>query len=91
MTLYDKTPPRILHPAQIRASRALLDWTQRDLARAAGISLSSVSGFESGPTKSPLAFMRIVDALMEVGIHFIEVEGGYGVVYQDQGHGTAKQ
>ena len=35
-------------PAQIRAGRALLDWSQVQLAEAAGIGLSTVKAFEGG-------------------------------------------
>ena len=37
-----------LSPAQCRAARGLLDWTQERLAEAAGISRSTVRDFESG-------------------------------------------
>lgn len=33
-------------PTQCRAARALLDWTQTDLAEAAGVGLSTVVDFE---------------------------------------------
>jgi transcriptional regulator with XRE-family HTH domain len=33
-------------PSQIRAGRALLDWSQQDLAEAAGVSLSTVRDYE---------------------------------------------
>jgi transcriptional regulator with XRE-family HTH domain len=37
----------IIVPAQIRAARALLDWSQQDLAREAGVGLSTVRDIES--------------------------------------------
>ena len=42
-----------LTPATCRAARGLLDWTQRRLAEAAGVGLSTVKGFEGG-TKAPM-------------------------------------
>lgn len=41
-----KSPP--LSPAQCRAARGLLDWTQERLAEAAGVSRSTVRDFECG-------------------------------------------
>lgn len=42
--------PKLLpvSPAQCRAARGLLDWTQERLAEAAGVSRSTVRDFESG-------------------------------------------
>lgn len=37
-----------LSPAQCRAARGLLDWTQDDLAERAGLSRSTIRGFERG-------------------------------------------
>lgn len=37
-----------LTPEQCRAARALLDWTQDDLAEQAGVSRGTVRGFEGG-------------------------------------------
>lgn len=36
----------LIMPAQCRAARALLDWTQPDLAEASGLGLSTVVDFE---------------------------------------------
>lgn len=35
-------------PAQSRAARGLIDWSQTDLASASGVSLSTVRDFETG-------------------------------------------
>jgi len=62
-----------LTPAQSRAGRALLDWTQKDLADAALVGLSTVRGFELGtraPTKNNQRAMR--QALEQAGVEFIE-------------------
>ena len=40
--------PHSLSPAQCRAARGLLDWTQEDLAAAADVSRSTVRDFEKG-------------------------------------------
>jgi len=48
-------------PEQCRAARALLDWSQDELARAANVSLSMVRNFEKRrhrPTANNLASIR---------------------------------
>lgn len=48
---FARLPPLLrapLSPAQCRAARGLLDWTQERLAEAAGISRSTVRDFECG-------------------------------------------
>ncbi|MDE3825217.1 helix-turn-helix transcriptional regulator [Sinorhizobium meliloti] len=70
-------------PAQCRAARALLDWTQPHLAEAAGVSPSTLRDFESGkriPIANNLAAIRA--ALETVGVTFLEdgdVAAGSGV------------
>ncbi len=64
-------------PAQSRAARGLVDWSQEQLARAAHLGLSTVRDFEKGrrvPTVNNLAAMR--HALEAAGIEFIAENGG---------------
>jgi DNA-binding XRE family transcriptional regulator len=58
--------------AQIRAARALLDWTQPDLASAANVGLVTLKRFEFGHSK-PIHAVKssIVRALEAQGIEFI--------------------
>jgi transcriptional regulator with XRE-family HTH domain len=59
----------MITPAQCRAARALLDWSQQDLAKAAHLGLSTIRDFEKGrrvPTHNNLR--RIKLALEEAGI-----------------------
>ncbi|MBL6082103.1 helix-turn-helix transcriptional regulator [Belnapia sp. T18] len=66
-----------LTPATSRAARGLLDWTQRQLADAAGVGLSTVKGFEGGisaPMRNNLEALR--RALVTAGIEFIPENGG---------------
>jgi transcriptional regulator with XRE-family HTH domain len=43
-----------MNPAQCRAARAWLSWTQQELARRAGVGLSTVRDFEKGE-RMPIA------------------------------------
>lgn len=65
-----------LTPAQSRAGRALLEWTQADLARAAAVGVSTVRGFELG-TRAPIPnnIKAMRGALEEAGVEFIENGG----------------
>lgn len=60
-----------LKPNQVKAARALLVWSQQELAKEAGIAVSTVADFERGqrtPTPSNLAAIRA--ALEKTGIAF---------------------
>jgi transcriptional regulator with XRE-family HTH domain len=62
----------MITPAQSRAARGLLDWTQDELATAAGVGLSTVRDFESGrrePIRNNLAAMH--RAFEAAGIEFL--------------------
>jgi transcriptional regulator with XRE-family HTH domain len=55
----------------VRTARALLDWTQPDLAKAAGIALATLKRFEKGyrvPTDRTLA--KIFKVLKKAGVEF---------------------
>lgn len=59
----------MITPAQSRAARALLDWTQEDLAKAAHLGLSTIRDFEKGrrtPTHNNL--LGIKTALESAGV-----------------------
>lgn len=63
--------------SQCRSARALLDWTQSDLARASAIALRTILDFESGkrtPYKGTLLLLR--QAFEAAGIEFIPEDGG---------------
>jgi transcriptional regulator with XRE-family HTH domain len=62
----------LITPAQIRAARALLGWSQEDLAGHAGVAVRSLIAFElneralRGQTLS-----KITEALERAGIEFV--------------------
>jgi transcriptional regulator with XRE-family HTH domain len=73
-------------PKTSRAARGLLDLTQSQLAKAAGVGLSTVKAFESAQ-KVPFANNRAAmqAALERLGIAFIpENGGGAGVRLRDR-------
>lgn len=63
--------------AQCRAARALLRWSQQDLAKESGISDVTIRHFEIGrtePQKGTLVVLR--QAFTAAGIEFIDENGG---------------
>jgi transcriptional regulator with XRE-family HTH domain len=65
---------------QSRAARGLLKWSQRQLADASGVALSTVADFENDkrePWLGNLAAMRL--ALEDAGVEFIPAKSGKGV------------
>lgn len=75
----------MLHPAQIRAARALLGWHQVELARKAKVGLATIQRLEKGPDGPVMAHVatvvRITDCLAKAGVQFLEPDhnGGIGV------------
>jgi predicted transcriptional regulator len=76
----------VLTADQIRAARALLDWSQPKLAEASGLSLPTIRRMEGpiGPGRSSAANVEAVRrALDEAGVIFLDAgettTGGPGV------------
>jgi DNA-binding transcriptional regulator YiaG len=78
---------RAMSPEQCRAARAWLDWTQQELARRAGVGLSTVRDFEKGertPIPNNLAAIRRV--IEESGIKLVVRDGrAAGIEANDSG------
>ncbi len=66
----------MLTPAQCRAARALLDWTQAELSAAAGLSAVSLRAFEKGGPIRESNARRLRSALETAGVDFIPENGG---------------
>ena len=65
--------------AQIKAARALLDWTQEHLADRAIISKSAVARLERGDVDTRTSTLKAVqEALEAAGIEFL-ADGGKGI------------
>lgn len=62
---------RILTPAMCKAARGLLEWNQRDLAKASGLSLTAIAGFERGAGNTREKTLQILTSSFENnGIEF---------------------
>lgn len=66
------TAPSDLTPQLVRAARALLAWSQQDLAKAAGVATSTLADFERGKrTPQATNAQAIREALESAGIRFL--------------------
>ena len=71
-----------ISPEQCRAGRALLGWSQDELAERSHVSKRSIAGFESGARAAqPRTALDLQRALEAAGIHFLmnDADGGVGV------------
>ena len=71
-----------LNPEQCRAARALLDWTQDDLAARAEVSRSTVRSFETGRHDLQRATAAAIRRALEAGgVAFLDADdqGGPGL------------
>ena len=69
----DPTHPRMILPAQLRAARALLDWTRDDLAEKSGVAAVTAIGFEHGRTDPKVSTLyKWRRALEAAGVTFID-------------------
>ena len=62
--------------AQIRAARALLSWTVRDLADSANVHRNTVTRLETDATGQGHAANAIIATLEAAGVQFIPKNGG---------------
>jgi hypothetical protein len=67
----------MITPAQCRAARALLNWSQQRLATAARVGVVTVRQFEKSGSQPRPATMEVVHrALASAGVDFIAENGG---------------
>jgi transcriptional regulator with XRE-family HTH domain len=79
----------MLTPSQCRAARALLNWTQADLADRASISAVSIRAFEKGGEMRDSNRKLLMLTFEAAGVQFIaENGGGEGVRRAKPGGGT---
>src|SRR5258706_3731310 len=69
-----------LTPAQCRAARALLAWTQRRLEAESGVAKKTIADFERGARNPfPRTLDDLIETLTAAGIEFIGPEDAHGV------------
>lgn len=79
----------VLTPAQCRAARGLIRWSQEELAKAAGVGKQTLADFEREErTPYPRTLADIRAALEETGIDFIPENGGGAGVRLRKGSGN---
>ena len=80
----------MISPEQCRAARAWLGWPQPELAKRAGVGLSTVRDFETG-TRTPIANNRhaIQRAFEDAGVRAVFADDGKptGITAGDTGSG----
>jgi transcriptional regulator with XRE-family HTH domain len=63
--------------AQCRAARGLLEWSQQNLADAAGVGIITVHQFEAGTSEPRRATLQVIRQAFEAaGVEFIDENGG---------------
>lgn len=70
----------MLLAGQIRAARALLDWSQQELADASGVSLATIRRIESdrGPDRSTAPNREAIQRALEKGGVLFTPKDGHG-------------
>ena len=67
----------MITPEQCRAARALLRWSQQDLAEKSGVGIVTVHQLEAGTNQPRRATIDVVIRAFEAaGIEFIDENGG---------------
>ena len=67
----------MINPAQCRAARGLLAWSQQDLAGEAGIGVVTVHQLEAGTSAPRRATLEVIKRAFEnAGVEFIDENGG---------------
>ena len=83
------TVKKMITRAQIRAARALVGWTQADLAQASRVSQVAIKNLERGSTDPRLSTIGSIEtAFDQVGVMFLDAgdtrDGGIGVRLKDR-------
>ena len=61
----------VISPAQCKAGRDLLGWTQQDLKEYSGIGINTIATFEKGSRSLTIKTMeKLVDAFYRYGVRF---------------------
>ncbi len=66
----------LISPHQIKAGRALIDWSAEELAKRCGVTKATISGIETAKSTGSVELLsRIVYALQSAGVEFTEAGG----------------
>jgi transcriptional regulator with XRE-family HTH domain len=66
-----------ISPAQCRAARGLLGWSQSDLSKASRTATKTIADFERGARAPyPRTLEDIREAIEQAGVEFIDENGG---------------
>jgi transcriptional regulator with XRE-family HTH domain len=67
----------MITPAQCKAARGLIGWSQQDLAKQAGVGIVTVHQLESGLSQPRRATLDVIKRAFEAaGVEFIDENGG---------------
>ena len=66
-------------PSQVRAARALLDWSRPEAAARCRINASTFKRLETGAMPSAKTMTEIIRTFNDHGVHFVDVNGNEGV------------
>jgi DNA-binding XRE family transcriptional regulator len=67
----------MITPAQCRAARALIEWSQQDLASNAGVGTVAIHQLENGASNPRRATLEVIRRALEAaGVEFIDENGG---------------
>ncbi|EFI32728.1 transcriptional regulator, XRE family [Desulfonatronospira thiodismutans ASO3-1] len=76
----------MITPAQIRAARGLLRWSQKDLSKKSGVSLRAVNRVESEECDPRMSTLKALEYTLEqAGVVFINEEHKVGVYLRSTG------
>lgn len=85
-------PLDMITPEQCRAGRALVNWSQRQLAAAAEVGYVTLQEFERGKTSPRVLTLRAIKQALEAsGVLFVDENGaGPGVRLRNKSKPTGK-
>jgi transcriptional regulator with XRE-family HTH domain len=67
----------MITPAQCRAARGLIGWSQQELASKAQVGVVTVHQFEAGTSKPRHSTLDVIQRALELaGVDFIDENGG---------------
>ncbi|WP_417583415.1 helix-turn-helix transcriptional regulator [Pelagibacterium sp.] len=73
----------IIVPAQIRAARGLVGWSQQDLAKKTGISRRSIMAIETSSAAARASTLKCIEQVFdEAGVEFLNEGSRIGVLLQ---------